>query len=136
MTPKRLLLYVPVGGGIGYRLTEAVAAVLPKKEVEMVQTLDTLSDRLQQPLNGLELAVLLSANRRQLMDFLNLSPLLDRLRIILILPDNKPLTISLGHSLQPRFVTYIHSDFQDVAAVLQKILKSSPGTVNPYNSPY
>lgn len=136
MTPKKLLLYVPVTSGIGYRLREAVAAVLPKKEVEVVQTMDALSDRLQQPLNGLELAVLLSASQRHLIDFLGLRPLPDRLRIILVLPDTKPETISLGHSLQPRFVTYIHSDFQDVAAVLEKILKSSLSMVTPYNSPY
>ncbi|MDD2902149.1 MAG: hypothetical protein PHU44_06905 [Syntrophales bacterium] len=135
MTQKKLLLYVPVAGGVGYRLTEAVGAALPQQEVEVVQTLDALSNRLQQPLNGLELAVLLSASQRQLFDFLTLRPLPDRLRIILVLPDAKPETISLGHSLQPRFVTYIHSDFQDVAAVLRKIMKSAPSTGYVYLSP-
>ena len=136
MTPKKLLLYIPVPGGIGYRLTEAVAGALPKKEVEVVQTLDALSNRLQRPLNGLELAVLLSANQRQLVDFMALKPLPERLRIILVLPDAKPQTISLGHTLQPRFVTYTHSDFQDVAAVVRKIMKSVPSTSCAYISPY
>ncbi|MFZ5452539.1 MAG: hypothetical protein ACOZF2_11850 [Thermodesulfobacteriota bacterium] len=136
MTPKKLLLYAPLAENAGCRLTQAVTAVLPRQEVEVVQTLDALSHRLQQPLDGLELAVLLSASQRQLMDFLALKPLPDRLRIILVLPDSKPQTISLGHSLQPRFVTYIHSDFQDVAAVLQKIVKSFPRRGSAYIAPH
>ena len=105
MTPKKLLLYVPAAGGIGYRLTAAVAAALPAREVEVVRTLDELSHRLHQPLHGLELAVLLSTSRQQLMDFMTLKPLPELLRLILVLPDTQPQTISLGHSLQPRFVT-------------------------------
>jgi len=43
-------------------------------------------------------------------------------RLILVLPDDDMETISLGHALRPRFVTYAESDFIDISAVLGKIL--------------
>ena len=44
------------------------------------------------------------------------------LRVILILPDADPQTIARGHNLRPRYLSNIQSDFQDVAAVLRKML--------------
>jgi hypothetical protein len=40
----------------------------------------------------------------------------------LILPDADPQTIARGHNLRPRYLSNIQSDFQDVAAVLRKML--------------
>lgn len=43
-------------------------------------------------------------------------------RLILVLPDDDIETISQGHALRPRFVTYVESDFIDISAVLGKML--------------
>jgi len=45
------------------------------------------------------------------------------MRIILILPDEDNETITMGHTLFPRFSTYADSDFKDVAAVLKKMIR-------------
>ncbi|MCD6199973.1 MAG: hypothetical protein J7K15_15635, partial [Deltaproteobacteria bacterium] len=49
------------------------------------------------------------------------------LRLILILPDREAGTIAKGHILRPRFLTYLDSDFTEVAAVLKKMLSNTDG---------
>ena len=38
------------------------------------------------------------------------------------LPDREANTITIGHSLHPRFLTYIDSDFVELAGVLVRML--------------
>ncbi|MCJ7779472.1 MAG: hypothetical protein MUQ27_01475, partial [Acidimicrobiia bacterium] len=54
--------------------------------------------------------------------------LLDRIRIILILPDRNKDTINKGHTLFPRFLTYVDGNFDWVTAVLhnEAVGKPSP----------
>lgn len=54
------------------------------------------------------------------MDILSLREFLHDRRIILVLPDSEPETVSLGHILRPRFITYGDSDYMDVSAILGK----------------
>jgi len=53
---------------------------------------------------------------------LGIRDLLAETKIILLLPDRKRATVSKGHNLYPRFLTYMDGDFSDVAAVLQKMV--------------
>ena len=66
----------------------------------------------------------MAANKKQLSDLLLIKEELRNLKIILILPDSKSDTISGGHELYPRFVSYIDSDFKEVGAVLEKMIKN------------
>ena len=61
---------------------------------------------------------------KELEKILTLQDLLSDIRIILILPDRTPNTISKAHKLAPRFLTYLDSDFGEIKAVLHKMLKS------------
>jgi len=66
--------------------------------------------------------VILAPGRKILLELQDLDQMLERLRVILILPDADPQTIARGHNLRPRYLSNIQSDFQDVAAVLRKML--------------
>ena len=122
MSQRILLLYTPLAHGASYRLEEAVAKVVPEQTTEVVHTAKDLVQRLRRPFNGLEVAVALAAGREKLREIQSLSQMLERLRLILILPDASPQTIAQGHRLRPRYLSNIHGDFQDVAAVLRKML--------------
>jgi hypothetical protein len=122
MRRPKLLLYTPLAHKASYRLEEAVATVVPHQATEIVHTPKGLAHRLRRPHYGLEVAVLLAAGRRRLREMQALEQMLERLRLILILPDSDPRTIAQAHSLRPRYLSNIHSDFQDVAAVLKKML--------------
>jgi hypothetical protein len=127
MPKRKLLLYIPLGHGASYRLEEAVATVVSQQATEIVHTPGSLTRKLRKPDNGLEVAVLLTASRKRLRELQSLDQILEGLRLILILPDAAPQTIAQAHNLRPRYLTNIHSDFQDVAAVLRKIMGYSRG---------
>jgi hypothetical protein len=125
MAKRELLLYIPLAHGASYRLKEAVATVVPQGKTEIVHTPLGLARSLRRPHNGLQLAVILAANRKKLRELLALEQILDGLRMILVLPDAEPQTVSEGHRLRPRYLALAGSDFQDVAAVLRKMLTLS-----------
>jgi hypothetical protein len=122
----RLLFYAPVSEGAGERLQKVIKESVPKNKVnvEVYRNIENLSRRLRQPAEDLPIAVLLAARREDLLDILSVRDLLCDVRIILILPDRDENTISLGHTLRPRFLSYTDSDFADVFAVLEKCLES------------
>jgi hypothetical protein len=122
MPQRKLLLYTPLAHKAGHRLEEAVVAVLPEGTAEVVRTAAGLARRLRSPRNGLEVAVIMATGRKKLEELQPLEQMLESLLTILILPDAAPRTIARAHKLRPRYVTDIRSDFQDVAAVLKKML--------------
>jgi hypothetical protein len=125
-----LLFYAKMTDGAGKRLRRVIEALVLEENMEMYQTIDSLSRRLRQPRHDQPVAVLLAANREDLLELLAISDLLDGIRIILVLPDRKDGTIAKGHRLQPRFLTYADGDFLDVAAVLIKMQRSAYATNN------
>ncbi len=120
-----ILLYASVTDGAGERLQRVIEGLFPEEYIEIYRTIDSLSHRLRRPTHDLNIAVLLADSRDALSGILSIRDLLLHLRIILVLPDDQDDTIAKGHTLRPRFLTYVYSDFLDVAAVLNKILRNS-----------
>jgi hypothetical protein len=44
----------------------------------------------------------------------------------LVLPNHDRLTVSRGHSLGPRFMTYADTSFDEICAVLKKMILADP----------
>jgi len=99
-----------------------VAQTIPEHATVVVHTPEGLSRRLRKPDNGLEVAVIMAATPKKLRELQSIEQMLENLQLILILPNAAPQTIARAHSLRPRYLTHIHSDFQDVRAVLKKLL--------------
>jgi hypothetical protein len=121
----KLLFYAPVGDAVGERLRKMIEALVPEGEREMCRTLDALSRMLLQPKYDLGIVVLLASTREELWKLLSIRDLLDDVRIVLVLPDREDDTITKGHILRPRFVTYTDGNFVDIAAVINKMRGST-----------
>ena len=109
----------------GERLQRIIETVVSKKNVTIYRTIDELSGGLRQPRNDVSVALLLASSRMDLHELVSLRDLLWDIKIILILPDSDPETIAKGHILRPRFLSDCDSNFQDVAAVLSRMIKNS-----------
>jgi hypothetical protein len=120
-----LLLYATGPRGTGKQLQKVIEGLFPENKTEIYRTIDGLSDRLRRPRYDLAVAVLLAASKQDLLDLLSIRDLLDDLRVILLLPNREKDTITKGHTLRPRFLTYADSDFLDVAAVLSKMVRNT-----------
>ena len=117
-----LVIYANAKNGAGERLRRAIESMVPVEQVTTFMTIDSLERQLRQPAHGLTIAVLLAASRQDLVELYAIKDLLDDIRIILILPDGESETTALGHKLSPRFISYIHGNFDDVGAVLRKMV--------------
>ena len=117
-----ILLYEPVGEGNNTQFHRMIEGLDLECGMEIYRTIESLSQRLRQPEKNLTVAVLFATSSRELLDIISIKDLLFNVRIILILPDREEDTITKGHSLRPRFLTYADSNYGDIAAVLCKML--------------
>ena len=124
----RMLLYATDSGKAGQRLLAVIEGLVAEGKVEIYQTIDVLTRRLRKPRGDMDLAVLLAADRQDLLEMLAIRDLLDNMRTVLILPDKSDDTIAKGHNLKPRYVSFVDSDFGDIAAVLGKMLENRSET--------
>ena len=114
-----LLLFSTVSQRTGRRLDKILG--YPSQKTEICRTISSLSSRLCQPKYDLDVAVFVAASKDELDGLLSINNLIDDLPIILVLPDQDCTTVSRGHVLRPRFLTYLDSDFSDILAVLKKM---------------
>ncbi len=117
-----ILLYEPVGEGNNKQFHRMIEGLDLECGMEIYRTIESLSQRLCQPGKNLTVAVLLATSKQELLEILSIKELLFNVRIILVLPDREEDTITKGHSLRPRFLTYADSNYGDIAAVLSKML--------------
>ncbi len=114
--------YNPLTNSQGKRLYQVVTSVASEAKTTTYRTIDELCHGLRQPMNGYRVAVILADTCEELSKIHGLLDWFWNCRIILILPDHKRETVSNGWKLFPRFISYIDSDFNDVGAVLEKML--------------
>ncbi len=122
-----LIFYATDKEGVGRPLWKLYQELAAEHQGEFYQTIDSLSQKLRQPLDGFTIAIFMASSHDNLMDFLTIKDLLDDVRIILILPDRNEDTIKAGHTLRPRFLTYLDSNFSWVETVLKKMLSNHYG---------
>ena len=119
-----LIFYATDTNGIGKSLWNMHQKLVAEYNGEFFQSIDTLSQKLRSPRDDLTIAVLLASTQEELLDILSIRVLLEGIRIILILPDSNRDTIMIGHTLLPRFITYVNSNVSWVNAVLNKMLSN------------
>ena len=119
----KVLLYSITKKEAGRKVQKIIEALWPKEACEYYRTIESLSLRIRQRSNDVGLAVLVAASFDDLSGLLAIRDLIADTRSILILPDRKSKTISCGHRLYPRFISYAGGNFMDVAAVLKKMLE-------------
>jgi hypothetical protein len=106
----------------GKRLQEIVKVKVGPKNVEVFHTIHGITKRAHRLPREIDLAVLFAQSLKRLAELIVLKDFFEDIRIILILPDLKKNTISQAFKLYPRYVSHAKSDFEDVAAILEKYL--------------
>ena len=118
-----LLFYRPAQNKIAEKLQFKIESEIPDHQLEIFYSIEGLSERLSHSMRGNCTAVILTENKNDLKDLFPLKNLLKDIRIILILPDRSDEVISMGYKLHPRFLSYMDSEFSDVAIVLKKMVE-------------
>lgn len=107
----------------GERLKKIMETVIPPDNMAVCRSLESFASQLRHPVEESPIVVVLTAVRDELSNILLLKDLLLDRRLILVLPDDNSETLSQGHSLRPRFVSTMHGNFNDVAVVLERMIR-------------
>jgi len=106
------------------RLLKDIQSKFNGYRIETVATLKALWERFHHPVTDRTLLILVPENRQQLEALIYLGDLMNDNPILLVLPDRKPITISTGHKLYPRFVSYLDADFSYLTGVLARMIEN------------
>ncbi|MDY6973844.1 MAG: hypothetical protein SV775_16210 [Thermodesulfobacteriota bacterium] len=117
-----LLFYTNFMREAGERLRGLIETLIPNRKIEIHRTIDSLACRLRQPGDNPSVMIIMAGSKEELSGILSLRDLLWDVRIILVLPDREEDTVARGHTLRPRLLTFVDSNFVEVAAVLEKML--------------
>ncbi len=119
-----LILFIhPEAAHQGEALHTEMTQYFGVNSIQAVHTMTALTHILKQPGgSGHKVYVLLAESRHRLQELYCLFTLLDGRRIVLVLPDDKNETISLAHRFYPRFFTYSNTAYDDLCAVLYKMM--------------
>jgi len=104
-------------------LQKKIAQYFGENFMQAVHTFNALKHLLKQPGGSdQEIYVLLAESPGRLKELFCLFDLLDGRRIVLVLPDDAQTTINIAHRFYPRFFTYISTTYDDLCAVLYKMI--------------
>lgn len=116
-----MLAYLGKHSDASNNLRNSILSVIKATKVEFYNTTYEFEGRLLQGRFNLDFLVVLAETHEDLALLAGLRKILIDHRVILIVPDSLPDTLSFGHSFHPRFLTSVDSRFEDVKAVLQHI---------------
>lgn len=130
----RLLFHAPPLSTSARALYENLCALDGVEQIEYISFLNQLINHLRTPIGISTLGIIWPSSQQELLKLRANSYLFRDMRIILILPDRHPDTISEGHLLRPRFVGYTDGNPDDVVAVVAKLIRSDFKTFNRVQS--
>jgi hypothetical protein len=103
-----------------------VISVVPSDCRIVCNTLEELSSTLRRSAAGQSICVVVTCEKKDLLDLFSIQALLLNSKLILILPDNAADTIEIGHKFYPRFLDSINHGFSNLTAVLDKMANIVP----------
>jgi len=118
---KMILFYSTAENDFFQPLYRMMSDMVVDQKIEMCRSFGCLYQLFHQPGFDLDLAVLIPGSREDLKNIISLRDLLLDKRIILILPDRNPESISMAHIVGPRFLGYADSPYIQVEAVIRKM---------------
>ncbi len=126
-----ILVYTTLANNAFQHLIQTIEKVARGERTEIFNKPESLIDRLIQIRKDGTIVILLITNQIDLSLVLSFGSFFEDYKLILILPDRNKQTVSKGHQLCPRYVSFADGDFSDVGAVLNKMISNMRDAGNP-----
>lgn len=129
-----LLVYAKTGTGIARAMKQHLSGRSKRTCIETYSNLDDLLYRLRQPRLNLKIGVLSIGSAVELDQLVSIRELLADMRLVVVLPDNHPQTLSKVHAIGPRFITFAGAGLASLVSVVEKMMGSQIGYMIPSQS--
>ncbi|WP_319575524.1 hypothetical protein [uncultured Desulfobacter sp.] len=120
-----LIVFIhPEAGQCGAALRKAIRGLPEQVKTTWFSDFDKLEDQLNLPesFNSPQVYLLLMDTLESLETLSSMIPCFEDRRVLLVLPDQSPDTISRALKFRPRFFTGPSDQFDDLCAVIKKLL--------------
>ena len=116
-------IYIYAAGNSDYaeKLLETIDGIPDTGPITLLPDDFPASVFLDYDMHSGDVLILIPARREQLEQLLTIKELLQDFRLILILPDSAEETVTRGHLLMPRFLTFTDNDMAEVHHVLGRM---------------
>jgi hypothetical protein len=104
---------------------------LAQYQVTRCVSLSTVERRLRRPGHGLQVALMIVHNSEEMARVHAFDNLVRDVKLILVLPSHDSTMVACAHKLGPRFIAYADNGYDQVGAVLEKMLQSNAGAQRP-----
>ena len=112
------------------QLDEMIETYVPDHALETFKDIENFKERISQPSNSVSVVVV-AAEKEALKKLQVLQDQLNKLRLVVILPNKDQETVALCSKFKPRFLSYTSGNFSVVRTVLKKIFSNKVPTVLP-----
>jgi hypothetical protein len=119
---KDLIFYATGQSDFTSGLLAQIGTLIPEENIILCRDIKQLRAALLKPAYNLLAAILTVTGSQELRDLVSIARFLRSTRVILILPDREMETVTQGHALRPRFLTWPARAPGEVIAVLNKML--------------
>jgi len=118
-----LLLYAKAKNGVSSELKQVLNGRTSDACLESYSNLDDVFQRLRQPRLNLKIGVLAVGSEAELDRLLTIRELLSDMRLVIVLSDKDPQTVSKAHALAPRFITFSDAGIDPLVSVVEKMME-------------
>jgi hypothetical protein len=120
-----ILFYAAEKNHVVETIEQLVTEQLPNRPLIHCRSLSVLEQRLRRPRVDIEVILISISDAIEMRQLNAMRQLLIDLRVVIVLPSRDPDIIAWAHKLLPRFIAYADSGFEQVGAVLEKMLGKS-----------
>ena len=117
-----VLVYAKAKNGVSSGLNQVLNGSSCGVRLETYSDLDDVFQRLRQPRLNLKIGVLAIDSEAELDRLLTIRELLSDMRLVLVLSDKDPQTVSKAHALAPRFITFSDAGIDPLVSVVEKMM--------------
>lgn len=107
------------------RVVESLKTLLSGLQVRQCRSLKELASCLRKPCHGLLIGLLVVSDIDEMLEIVGLHSLIRDLRLVLVLPGRDTKMVVMAHKLAPRFIAYADSGYEQISAVLAKMIHAT-----------
>ena len=104
------------------RVVESLKSLLAVWPVKRCRSIQALVSSLRKPCHGIKIGLLVVGSSEEMFQIMGHQDLIRDLRLVLVLPERDPRMVVMAHKLAPRFIAYADNGYEQIGAVLGRMI--------------